>query len=357
MDDSKLASPDAETDNIEMNDTDSGDRNHPANAAADGEVAENQRADSQMLDDGEQEFEELPEEDLEGELEEDLEGELEDDEQDAEEEDVHEEDEEGDGTTDSAEREAQIEAASQPFLGRWNRLVSTTNWEKGRIILQWREALIAADATPDVYADEAWGRTVGGVTGQHVGRLRRVSLRFGSTHQRFEGLFWSHFHAAADWEDAEMWLEGALRNKWSVSKMRSQRWETLGQIEAERPREEDVVHSELDEDYETGNTVAPAADRDVAEGPRHEDSDFGDGPENTGGIDALAAAREDELPTVRPFEDLPDLPDDMVDAFEAMKLAILRHKGSKWTEVPLDDVLTSLESLKQLALAPSSDGS
>ncbi len=37
-----------------------------------------------------------------------------------------------------------IEEASAEYLGRWNRLVSTTNWEKGRIISQWREALIEA---------------------------------------------------------------------------------------------------------------------------------------------------------------------------------------------------------------------
>ena len=29
------------------------------------------------------------------------------------------------------------------FVGQWNRLVSTTNWEKGRIICQWRDALCA----------------------------------------------------------------------------------------------------------------------------------------------------------------------------------------------------------------------
>jgi len=253
-----------------------------------------------------------------------------------------------------AERETLIEQATQPFLGRWNRLVSTTNWEKGRIILQWREALVATDASPDRFADEAWGRTVGGVTGQHVGRLRRVYQRFGSIYERFEGLFWSHYHAAIDWDDAEMWLEGALRNRWSVSKMRNQRWETLGQIEAEKPREEDVVHSELDEDYETGNQVAPQADRDVSDGPRHEDPDFGDAEDNTGGIEALAG-QDESLPTVRPFEDLPTLPDDMVDAFEAMKLSILRHKAANWVDVSLEDLLVSLDALKQLALAPSSD--
>ena len=35
------------------------------------------------------------------------------------------------------------DATSEVFLGRWNRLISTTNWEKGRIILEWRQALIA----------------------------------------------------------------------------------------------------------------------------------------------------------------------------------------------------------------------
>lgn len=262
-----------------------------------------------------------------------------------------------DSHTDSPQpaEESAIQAATEPFLGRWNRLVSTTNWEKGRIILQWREALIEANATPDRYADEAWGRTVGGVTGQHVGRLRRVYQRFGETHERFEGLFWSHYHAALDWEDAEMWLEGAVRNGWSVSKMRNQRWETLGQIEAERPREEDVVQSELDEDYETGNQVAPQADREVAEGPRHEDSDFGDGGDNRGGIEAIAGAEEPPLPTVRPFEDMPELPDDMVDAYEALKLSILRHKSTGWSDVSMEDVLVSLDALKQLATAPPSD--
>ncbi len=34
-----------------------------------------------------------------------------------------------------------MDTASLPFVGRWNQLVSNTNWEKGRIIYQWREAL------------------------------------------------------------------------------------------------------------------------------------------------------------------------------------------------------------------------
>lgn len=60
-------------------------------------------------------------------------------------------------------------ALQQPFVGQWNGLVSTTNWEKGRIISQWRAALIEAGAPSTEYSDEAWASRVGGVTAPHVG--------------------------------------------------------------------------------------------------------------------------------------------------------------------------------------------
>ncbi len=50
-----------------------------------------------------------------------------------------------------------------------------------------------------------------------------------------------------------------------------------------------------------------------------------------------------------------DLPDDLLDAFEAFKLAILRHKADRWRGISLDEMLGTLESLKELALAPSGD--
>ena len=118
--------------------------------------------------------------------------------------------------------------ASVEYVGRWNRLVSTTNWEKGRIIHQWREALRQAVAPAGSFADEAWSGQVGGVTPQHVGRLRRVYERFGEVFGQYRGLYWSHFQAAVDWPDAEMWLEGAVQNGWTISQMRAQRWEAIG---------------------------------------------------------------------------------------------------------------------------------
>src|SRR5688572_8272297 len=69
--------------------------------------------------------------------------------------------------------------AAGRVVGQWNRLVSTTIWEKGRIICQWRDALVAGGAAVTDYSDEVWAQLVGGVTSQHVGRLRRVFQRFG----------------------------------------------------------------------------------------------------------------------------------------------------------------------------------
>ena len=121
-----------------------------------------------------------------------------------------------------------IERASSEYLGRWNRLISTTNWEKGRIVAEWREALINAGAAAAAYSDEAWSRCVGNVTPQHTGRLRRVYQRFASMRDTYAGLYWSHFQAALDWDDAEMWLEGAVQNRWSIAHMQDERSRTFG---------------------------------------------------------------------------------------------------------------------------------
>jgi hypothetical protein len=255
------------------------------------------------------------------------------------------------------------EQESQPFVGRWNRLISTTNWEKGRIIAEWRQALIEAGAAAREYSDEAWTRRVGAVTAQHVGRLRRVHERFGGAYQGYHGLFWSHFHAALDWDDAEMWLEGAVQSAWSVSRMRRQRWEATGAVPAELPREADIVVADTDEDVvpQDREPLARRMSDELLEieGPAAEGPDFGD--EN----DRASAGRGSDDPAifgdassgqtelVRPFENLPELPDDLTEAFESFKLAILRHKAEGWQQIALPDVLAALDSLKQLALAPS----
>lgn len=248
---------------------------------------------------------------------------------------------------------------SLAYLGRWQRLVSTTNWEKGRIIHEWRAALRSEGASPQQYSDEAWSRRVANVSGPHVGRLRRVFERFGPSRTGFAGLYWSHFHAALDWPDAEMWLEGAVQNGWSVAAMRYQRWEALGAAADQRPREEDILAAELDEDADAPlpPEIQASSVREPGGGPAALDEGGGELGEPQPGVpfDAQEARYPaEEVPEpVRPFERLPDLPDDLADAFEASKLAILRHKLSGWREISREHVLAGLESLKQLALAPA----
>jgi len=249
-----------------------------------------------------------------------------------------------------------LEETSAQYLGEWTRLVSRTNWEKGRIIHEWREALQAAAAPPQECTDEAWARRVGGVSGQHVGRLRRVHERFADAAEQFPGLYWSHFQAALDWHDAEMWLEGAVQNAWSISQMRDQRWEALGAVESERPTDE-VAAADFDEDYtppvESMSTITGAGDEVHAahdfsaaaeEAPFGTDDDV-DGYDSNDG-DAAASVE------VRPFEHLPQLPDDLAEALESFKLAIVRHKLAGWSEVSSEDVLAALDGLKGLTLAP-----
>jgi hypothetical protein len=246
--------------------------------------------------------------------------------------------------------------ASVEFVGRWQRLVSTTNWEKGRIISEWRETLRNADAPAASFTDEAWSRQVGNVTPQHVGRLRRVYQRFGDVCEQYPGLYWSHFFAALEWPDAEMYLEGAVQSGWSVPDMRRQRWEALGAPAETPPADADPF--EMDEDAGDGDegfvppTIAESFDevRDAAEPadesvrPRRSDSDR---------ADAAAAAEPAGDAPVRPFEALPELPSDVAEAMELFKLAILAHKVAGWRDIARQDLLAVLDSLRQLALAPA----
>jgi hypothetical protein len=244
---------------------------------------------------------------------------------------------------------------AQPFVGQWNSLISTTNWEKGRIISEWREALIETDADATQYSDEAWARRVGGVTAPHVGRLRRVFDRFGSTYETYKGVYWSHFLAALDWEDAPMWLEGASQESWSVSGMREKRWQAQGAVESQRPTNSQIVEVDTDEDVVLpaqggGRTKEYGDEPGVASGKVYDDPDFGDEEELmslAGGAPGAAPSSSSEKEAdsdsaadvpVQPFAGLPELPDDLADAIEAMKLAILRHKTAGWVDVDSETV-------------------
>ena len=252
-----------------------------------------------------------------------------------------------------------LEETSAQYVGAWNQLISTTNWEKGRIIEQWRQAIVVMGAPASSYSDETWSQRAGSVSPQHVGRLRRVYARFHDVKEQYPGLYWSHFQATLDWHDAEMWLEGAVQNGWSVAGMRAKRWEASGAPEDQAPSQEDVVAAELDEDVDPAEDSTPetlSAIRDEVQ-PAEDDGDWEETADESG--QSAGAVVDDQTPDetpsepIRPFEDLPRLPDDLNEAFEAFKLAILHHKLSGWEETPPEHVLRALEALKQLALAPA----
>jgi hypothetical protein len=255
---------------------------------------------------------------------------------------------------------------SAEFVGRWSTLVSTTNWEKGRIIAEWRDALIGSESPAIAYSDEAWSRRVGGVSPQHVGRLRRVFERFGGSYSSYAGVYWSHFLAALDWDDAELWLEGATQSNWSVSQMRRTRWESMGGAPEHEPNEQDIsadgsIAGGMDDDF---TPLAEAEDlsgakdgpRSVAEGPRPDGPDFGDEDDNSPSAKAAADADDDALPwedeatstapSESPFARLPSLPVDLAEALEQFKLAIIRHRADGWRDASQADVQQALDALK-----------
>lgn len=264
------------------------------------------------------------------------------------------------GASSVSVEEEKLSELATPFVGMWNQLISTTNWEKGRIVSQWREALIESGASSQQYSDEAWANRVGGVTAPHIGRLRRVHDRFVSNYQSFEGLYWSHFLAALDWEDAPLWLEGASQEKWSVSQMRDKRWQSLGAVETDRPLTGDIVVVDTDEDVVMpaqggGSTKEYGDEPGASSGPISERPDFGEDSgealTSVAGNSAASAAPIFDDPAaggeaaVQPFSGLPELPDDLSDAVETMKLSILRHKSAGWNETDKETVQKYLDAI------------
>ncbi len=245
--------------------------------------------------------------------------------------------------------DSKVEQSSARYVTRWNRLVSRTNWEKGRIICQWRESLSAAGSPPNAYSDETWAQRVGGVSAGHVGRLRRVWQKYGEVREEYSGLYWSHFLVALEWDDAEMWLEGAVKSGWSVSQMRGKRWEALGAPDELKPGDDQIMEAEIAGEGASGAVVhaqpaTTAAVRDVAPQPGS--------PSHVDTAATLPETTTADAPEAhRPLAELPEMPDDLAEAFEQFKLAILNHKLTQWKSISRDEVLASLDALKELALA------
>ena len=260
-----------------------------------------------------------------------------------------------------------IDELSVSHIVIWNKLVSQTNWQKGAVILRWRQAMVDAELPRAAYSDETWARRVGNVTAQHVGRLRRVAERFAETATDYPNLYWSHFHVALDWDDAEMWLEGAVQNDWSVAQMRIQRWEAIGAPNHLKPQEQDIFTAEIDEDVNPRNDPLPlpvertqsrtaeikAADEfdaetppfDVAEEPEKKKSKK---PTEKNAFHADGPSTGELLGSLK---NLSELPEDLRDSLETLKVAILNHKLGGWKDVSAQKLLGLLDALKALAVA------
>lgn len=286
----------------------------------------------------------------------------------------------------SPEKAMLADEIASEFIGFWNRLVSQTNWEKGRVINTWRTKLLDAQLPRSLWSDESISRRIGNVSSQHVGRLRRVFERFGDAvvyreNDRFANLYWSHYQAALDWDDAEEWLEKASNESLSVALMRIARWEKYGAPASKKPKPEEIVAAEPDEDVnpmndsdadliDIGSLSDDWADdsRQTEKKKKSNANDAADADEQTfdysgdAEIEAeLGRTRgSDEVWTppirttddvLRTFSELPKLPDALADPMNGVKMAILDQRLAGWDAETQVAAVVWLRRLAELAAA------
>lgn len=285
----------------------------------------------------------------------------------------------------SPEKAVLADEIASEFIGFWNRLVSQTNWEKGRVIHTWRTKLFEAQIPRSLWTDESISRRIGNVSSQHVGRLRRVFERFGDAaayreNDRFSHLYWSHYQAALDWEDADEWLEKASNESLSVALMRIARWEKYGAPADKKPKPEEIVPAEPDEDVnplndsdadiidvgslgdEAEEKTKPDKKKSTAEDADEETIDYSGDPEIQAELDRARGSDEVWLPQVRTtdavlrsFADLPKLPDSLADPLDALKMAILDQRLAGWPDAEPAALVEWLRKLAELATAADAE--
>ncbi|HMO16176.1 MAG TPA: hypothetical protein PKD64_18790 [Pirellulaceae bacterium] len=238
---------------------------------------------------------------------------------------------------------ATVSEESSNYLFQWHELVSRTNWEKGKIICEWRNSVCRAHPEVKAVSDRAWSELIGGITAEHVGRLRRTFERFGEVYQKYNGLRWTHFMVAVSWPDAEMWLEGASQADWTVEQMRSRRWETMGGLASERPDDKDIIAEEIpsaDAEMPIESNAFQQYSGDAISGPILEGPDWGDSDiANTGAARNANDAIEKILQRV---------PHELANAIESLSTLIRTYHDRKWSGVNRSDALKLLNYLKDL---------
>ena len=144
--------------------------------------------------------------------------------------------------------------------------------------------------------------------------------------------------------------------------MRKERWETLGKV-GDKPAEGEIISTEINEETQSLSLSEKPRnnDRDYIEGPVHEGPDWGDqdspnpGRKSSSDSSESSAESDSDEPAapkphaIKPFEAFTSLPDDVMDAASAFKVAIIKHKATEWEECTREDLLGMLDALKQLA--------
>ena len=262
-----------------------------------------------------------------------------------------------------------VDEIAAEFVGFWNVLVSKTNWEKGKVVHSWRAKLQEAGMPRSVYSDEALSQRIGNVSPQHVGRLRRVYERFGDK-PVLPNLYWSHYQAALDWDDADEWLARASEEKSSVAQMRVARWEKNGAVLQSKPRAEEDYPTERDED------VNPLNDSNADAPMTSQETDANANPDENAPKKKKknkAKNRESELGEysgeLEPWErdgsatefttgdvlnaiaQLDPLPTELAEPLEALKVAVLTRKIEGWPDAAPSQIAAHLSEIKRLLVA------
>lgn len=161
--------------------------------------------------------------------------------------------------------------------------------------------------------------------------------------------------------------------------MRRQHWEANGGDPASEPTSQTLASNDVDEDFAEAATAPEAANQfgtapaqgggstkkyddepsNIASGPSIEGPDFGDEDSLTSLPTTMVVDPNAEPdgassgPLVQPFAGLAELPNDLAEAVELFKLAIVRHKATGWKDVEVDTIRAYLSAFMVLVDARS----
>jgi hypothetical protein len=163
--------------------------------------------------------------------------------------------------------------------------------------------------------------------------------------------------------------------------MRIQRWEAIGAPEELKPRSEDVLTAELDDDVNPRNdSFASKTDNstevkireigaaDIVDGfePSNLSSPTNDNESKTKKKQKKSETKQyDSIPAGKILQtgevltnlsnNSATLPNDLAEATESFKVAILNHKLASWQEVSVEVVMSCLDSLQALVISEEKD--